>query len=560
MTNSAVPGAAQSPRVDYQTHPDRYRHYRVRYDGAVATLALDVDENGGIRPGYALKLNSYDLGVDIELNDALQRIRFEHPEVHAVVLTSGRERVFCSGANIFMLGRSSHAWKVNFCKFTNETRNAIEDASRHSGLKFIAACNGTTAGGGYELALACDEIVLVDDRSSAVSLPEVPLLGVLPGTGGLTRLTDKRRVRHDLADVFCTTTEGIRGTRAKEWRLVDEAVKPSEFTAYVARRARELAAISDRPAAARGVSLSPLARTIDDAGYHYEFVDVRVDRAARRATLCVKAPSSDQPDDVAAIEHAGARWWPLQMARELDDAILMLRTNDLDIGTWLLTTEGDIDRVLAVDDVLARHAGHWFVRETIGLLRRTFARLDVSSRTLIALVERGSCFAGTLFELALAADRTYMLDLSDELQAAPKIAVSAMNFGAYPRVDGQPRIDARFYAEVLPIAEVRAAQESKLLAADAVRLGLVTVALDELDWSDEIRLVLEERASMSPDALSGMEANLRFGGCETMHTRVFGRLSAWQNWIFVRPNAIGEAGALKVFGTGTKARFDWDRV
>jgi benzoyl-CoA-dihydrodiol lyase len=560
MTNTAVRETAQAPRVDYQTHPDRYRHYRVRYDGAVATLSLDVDENGGIRPGYALKLNSYDLGVDIELNDALQRIRFEHPEVHAVVLTSGRERVFCSGANIFMLGGSSHAWKVNFCKFTNETRNAIEDASRHSGLKFIAACNGTTAGGGYELALACDEIVLVDDRSSAVSLPEVPLLGVLPGTGGLTRLTDKRRVRHDLADVFCTTTEGVRGTRAKEWRLVDEAVKPTEFAAHVARRACELAATNDRPVAARGVALSPLARTIDDAGYHYEFVDVHVDRAARRATFCVKAPSADQPGDVAAIEHAGARWWPLQMARELDDAILMLRTNDLDIGTWLLTTEGDIDRVLAVDDVLARHAGHWFVRETIGLLRRTFARLDVSSRTLIALVERGSCFAGTLFELALAADRTYMLDLSDELQAAPKIALSAMNFGAYPRVDGQPRIDARFYAEVPPIAAARAVQRSKLLAGDAVRLGLVTVALDDLDWSDEIRLVLEERASMSPDALSGMEANLRFGGCETMHTRVFGRLSAWQNWIFVRPNAIGEAGALKVFGTGAKARFDWDRV
>jgi benzoyl-CoA-dihydrodiol lyase len=556
----SVPEAREPPRVDYQTHPDRYRHYRVRYDGAVATLALDVDESGGIRPGYALKLNSYDLGVDIELNDALQRIRFEHPEVRAVVLTSGRERVFCSGANIFMLGRSSHAWKVNFCKFTNETRNAIEDASRHSGLKFIAACNGTTAGGGYELALACDEIVLVDDRSSAVSLPEVPLLGVLPGTGGLTRLTDKRRVRHDLADIFCTTTEGIRGTRAKDWRLVDEVVKPSEFAAYVARRAGELAGISDRQATAQGVALSPLARTIDDTGYHYEFVDVRVDRAARRATLCVNAPSADQPRDVEEIEHAGARWWPLQMARELDDAILMLRTNDLDIGIWILTTGGEIDRVLAVDDTLAKHAGHWFVRETIGLLRRTFARLDVSSRTLIALVERGSCFAGTLFELALAADRTYMLDLPDEPQDAPKIALSAMNFAAYPRVDGQPRIDARFYAEAQPLAEVRAVQESKLGASDAVRLGLVSVALDELDWSDEIRLVLEERASMSPDALSGMEANLRFGGGETMHTRVFGRLSAWQNWIFVRPNAIGEAGALKVFGTGTKARFDWDRV
>ena len=547
-------------RVDYQTHPDRYRHYKVSYDGPVATLRLDVDEDAGIRPGYKLKLNSYDLGVDIELHDALQRIRFEHPEVRAVVLTSARDRVFCSGANIFMLGRSSHAWKVNFCKFTNETRNGIEDASRHSGLKFIAACNGTTAGGGYEVALACDEIVLIDDSSSAVSLPEVPLLGVLPGTGGLTRLTDKRKVRHDLADIFCTTTEGVRGRRAKEWRLVDEVVKPSEFDAYVQRRARELAGGSDRPGGEHGVALTPLARTIDADGYHYEFVDVRIDRAARQATLTVRAPHEPQPADVDAIVARGSRWWPLQMARELDDAILMLRTNELDIGTWLLKTTGDAEAVLAVDAVLGRQRSHWFVRETAGLLRRTLARLEVSSRTLIALVDAGSCFAGTLFELALAADRSYMLDLPDEPQRAPRIALSEQNFGAYPRVDGASRLASRFYGDAEAIATLRAVIGSRLGAGEAASLGLVTVALDDIDWDDEIRIVLEERASMSPDALTGMEANLRFGGGETLETRVFGRLSAWQNWIFNRPNAIGESGALKVFGTGNKARFDRDRV
>ncbi|HSC22763.1 MAG TPA: 2,3-epoxybenzoyl-CoA dihydrolase [Casimicrobiaceae bacterium] len=545
--------------IDYQTEPDRYRHVRVRYDGPVATIALDVDENGGIRPGYALKLNSYDLGVDIELHDALQRIRFEHPEVGCVVITSAKERVFCSGANIFMLGRSSHAWKVNFCKFTNETRNGIEDASRHAGIRFIAACNGITAGGGYEIALACDEIVLVDDRSSAVSLPEVPLLGVLPGTGGLTRLTDKRKVRHDLADIVCTTTEGIRGQRAKDWRLVDAVVKPSEFAAYVERRALELARESDRPADAKGIVLTPLERTVDEGGYRYTHVAVRIDRAARRATFRVTAPSTAQPDDVRGIHALGAQWWPLAMARELDDAILSLRTNALDVGTWLFTTEGDVDALLAVDASLARHAGDWLVRETIGLLRRTFARLEVSSRTMIACIDRGSCFAGTLFELALAADRSYMLDLPGEPDA-PNIAVSAMNFGAYPRVDGRSRLAARFHDELEPLAAVRAVQDAKLSAHDAERLGLVTVALDDIDWDDELRLVLEERASMSPDALTGMEANLRFGGGETMQSRIFGRLSAWQNWIFVRPNAVGEAGALKVFGTGTKARFDWDRV
>ncbi len=548
------------PRVDYQTHPDRYRHYKLRYDGAVATLTLDIDEDGGIREGYKLKLNSYDLGVDIELADALQRIRFEHPEVRTVVLTSAKDRVFCSGANIFMLGLSSHAWKVNFCKFTNETRNGIEDASRHSGLKFIAACNGTTAGGGYEVALACDEIVLIDDSSSAVSLPEVPLLGVLPGTGGLTRLTDKRHVRHDLADIFCTTTEGVRGRRAKEWRLVDEVVKPSEFDAYVQRRARELAQASDRPQDVKGVTLTPLARTIDDSGYRYGFVDVRIDRGARQATLTVEAPTETQPTDVAGIVARGAQWWPLQVGRELDDAILMLRTNELDIGTWVLRTSGDADAVLAADATLGRLREHWLVRETIGLLRRALARLEVSSRTLVALVDSGSCFAGTLLELALAADRTYMLDLPDEPDKAPRIVLSEQNFGAYPRVDATSRLDARFYGDTEALAQLRAVIGSRLAAADAAKLGLVTAALDDIDWDDEIRIVLEERASMSPDALTGMEANLRFGGGETMETRVFGRLSAWQNWIFNRPNAVGEAGALKVFGTGNKARFDRDRV
>jgi len=542
--------------VDYQTSPDRYRHWRLEFDGPVARLTMDVKEDAGIRPGYKLKLNSYDLGVDIEFHDALQRIRFEHPEVRAVVVTSAKDRIFCSGANIFMLGASSHAWKVNFCKFTNETRNGIEDSSRHSGLKFLAACNGTTAGGGYELALACDEIVLVDDRSSAVSLPEVPLLGVLPGTGGLTRITDKRKVRHDLADIFCTTSEGVRGQRAKEWRLVDEVVKPQQFAEQVKQRALELAARSDRPSDAEGVPLTPLQRTIDEAGYHYEFVDARIDQAARRATITVSAPKEAQPDGLPQILALGANWWPLAMARELDDAILMLRTNQLEIGTWILQTRGSADFVLAADAALEQHASNWFVREVRGMLRRTLARLDVSSRTLFALVEPGSCFAGTLFELALAADRTYMLDSGEE----NAIALANANFGAYPRVDGLSRLEARFYRESDALQAARAAIGRRLAPKGALELGLVTAAPDDIDWADEIRIALEERASMSPDALTGMEANLRFGVTETMETRVFGRLSAWQNWIFNRPNAVGEAGALKVYGSGSKAKFNWERV
>ena len=546
--------------ITYDTHPDQYRHWRLSCDGPVATLHLNIDEDGGIKPGYKLKLNSYDLGVDIELHDALQRVRFEHPEVRSVVVTSGKDRIFCSGANIFMLGLSTHAWKVNFCKFTNETRNGIEDSSRHSGLKFIAACNGTTAGGGYELALACDEIILVDDRSSAVSLPEVPLLGVLPGTGGLTRVTDKRRVRRDHADIFCTLTEGIRAQRAKEWRLIDDYAKPQAFAEKVKQRATELAAQSDRPADGKGVALPAVKRTTDEAGYHYETVDVIIDRKARRATLTVTAPATAPATGIDDIVAAGAAWWPLLMARELDDAILMLRTNDLEIGTWVLKTSGDARHVLAADAALAQHQKHWFVRETIGMLRRTLARLDVTSRTLIALADRDACFAGTLAELLLAADRSYMLSLPDDEPAEAKVTLSAMNFGSYPMVNGQYRIAARFYGEEGPIAAARAATGKPLGAAAALELGLVTSTPDDLDWEDEIRIVLEERASLSPDALTAMEANLRFGPGETMETRVFGRLSAWQNWIFIRPNAVGETGALKVFGSGNKAKFNWERV
>ncbi len=546
------------PLVDFLTHPDRYVHWKLNIDGRVATLRMDVNEERGLRPGYKLKLNSYDLGVDIELHDALQRLRFEHPQVGCVVITSGKDRIFCSGANIFMLGASSHAWKVNFCKFTNETRNGIEDSSAHSGLKFIAACNGTTAGGGYELALACDQILLIDDRSSAVSLPEVPLLGVLPGTGGLTRLTDKRKVRRDLADVFCTTAEGVRGARAKQWRLVDEVIKPQRFAEEVRRRALDLAAGSDRPAGARGVELTPLKRGIDATGYHYEFVEVQIDPKARRAVLTIAAPAQTPPVEIEDIVAQGAGWWPLQMARELDDAILMLRTNHLEVGIWILKTRGNVQAVLAVDESLLAQRNHWFVRETIGILRRTLARLEVTSRSLLALIEPHSCFAGTLLEIALAADRSYMLQ--SDAQDAPCIALSAVNFGLYPANHALSRIEARFYSERGPIDAARAAIGRPLHAAGADELGLITAAPDTLDWADEIRIVLEERASLSPDALTGMEANLRFGPAETMPTRVFGRLSAWQNWIFIRPNSTGETGALKVFGSGHKARFNWERV
>lgn len=549
-----------SDRVDYQTSPSQYRHWKLKFEGPVATLLADFAEDGGLRPGYKLKLNSYDLGVDIELNDALNRIRFEHPEVRTVVLTSAREKVFCSGANIFMLGVSSHAWKVNFCKFTNETRNGIEDSSAHSGLKFLAAVNGACAGGGYELALACDEIILVDDRSSAVSLPEVPLLGVLPGTGGLTRVTDKRKVRHDLADIFCTTNEGVRGQKAKDWRLVDDIAKPAAFAAKVQERALELAKTSDRPAGAAGVALTPLQRTIEADALRYPHVTVAIDRAKRVASFTVKAPAGTQPASVAEIEAAGAAWYPLAMARELEDAILEMRTNEPEIGTWLLKTEGNAEAVRAMDAVLAAHAGHWFVRETIGLLRRSFSRLDVSSRSLFALIEPGSCFTGSLLELALACDRSYMLILPDDPERTPKVGVTELNFGTYPMATGQSRLGRRFYDEAAPLAAVRATLGQALDADAAFALGLVTSNPDDIDWADETRIAIEERVAMSPDALTGMEANLRFNGVETMATRVFGRLTAWQNWIFQRPNAVGEKGALKVYGKGDKAAFDWHRV
>ena len=549
-----------SPRVDYQTSPSQYRHWKLSFDGSIATLSADFDENAGLRPGYKLKLNSYDLGVDIELNDAINRIRFEHPEVRTVVVTSLKDKVFCSGANIFMLGVSSHAWKVNFCKFTNETRNGLEDSSKHSGLKFLAAVNGACAGGGYELALACDEIILVDDRSSAVSLPEVPLLGVLPGTGGLTRVTDKRHVRHDLADIFCTTTEGVRGQKAKDWRLVDDIAKPAVFAEKVKARALELAAKSDRPANGKGVALTPLQRTIEADRLSYNHVTVEIDRTKRTATFTVKAPTGALPQDVAGIEAAGAAWYPLALARDLEDAILSMRTNELDIGTWLIKTSGDAAGVLAMDKSLQANQNHWLVRETIGLLRRTFSRLDVSSRSLFALVDEGSCFVGTFLELALACDRSYQLSLPDTPEKSPTIQVNEMNFGSYPMVTGQSRLQRRFYDEQPALEAVRAKAGQALDADAAFALGLVTSNPDDIDWADEIRIAVEERVAMSPDALTGLEANLRFNGPENMFTRVFGRLTAWQNWIFQRPNAVGEKGALKVYGKGEKVAFDWNRV
>jgi benzoyl-CoA-dihydrodiol lyase len=521
--------------ISFETQPDRYHHWKMSFDGPVATLTLDVAEDKPLAPGYKLKLNSYDLGVDIELADALNRIRFEHPEVKSVVITSGKSRMFCSGANIYMLGHSSHAWKVNFCKYTNETRNGIEDASAHSGLKFLAALNGTTAGGGYELALACDEIAMIDDRSSTVSLPEVPLLGVLPGTGGLTRLVDKRKVRRDLADVFCTTAEGVRADRAKQWRLVDHTAKPQQFADAVKARALELAKQSDRPGG-QGVALTPLGDN--------RIVEVLVDKDSRTATLTVKGPP--------ALElEKSAEWYPLRLARELDRALLDLRHNHLDIGLWVLKSRGDLQKTLAMDSLLEKHRGDWFVREVLGYLRRTLSRLDVSSRSIFAIIDKGSCFAGTLMELVLAADRSYML----EVDQGPQIALSEMNFGAYPMANGRSRLETHF------CGEVPALQKGRSFPTDKARqLGLVTSTPDDIDWDDEVRIAIEERASLSPDALTGMEASLRFAGPETMLTRVFGRLTAWQNWIFNRPNAVGEQGALKVYGTGAKAKFNWERV
>ena len=546
--------------VTFDVSPSARRHWRVSVDGRIATVAMDVNEDAGLKPGYKLKLNSYDLGVDIELHDVLQRIRFEHPEVACVVITSAKPRIFCAGANIYMLGTSSHAWKVNFCKFTNETRDGMEDSSRHDGLRFLAALNGTTAGGGYELALACDEILMTDDRSSAVSLPEVPLLGVLPGTGGLTRVVDKREVRRDLADLFCTNPDGVKADRAKAWGLVDEIAVPAKFAELTRTRAAALVAGSPRKADSKGIQLHPLNRRIDDAGFHYDFVDVAFDRAARTATLTVRGPEGDQPQTVESIHALGDRWWPLAMGRELDDAILMLRTNELELGLVLLKASGSVDAVTASDSVMLKHKDDWLVRETIGLLRRTLGRLDVSSRSLFAIIDRDSCFAGILFELALAADRSYMLAVAEVEGESPKIALDELNFGLLPMVNGRSRLETRFCNDEHKLAAIKSVSGKALSPSEALERGLITVAPDDLDWEDEIRVAIEERVSLSPDALTGMEASLRFPGAETIETKVFGRLSAWQNWVFIRPNATGENGALKKFGTGSKSNFDWERV
>jgi benzoyl-CoA-dihydrodiol lyase len=546
--------------VSFATQPSKYRHWTLAVDGDVARLKLDIDEEGGIKPGYKLKLNSYDLGVDIELHDALNRIRFEHPAVKVVVFESAKEKIWCSGANIYMLGLSTHAWKVNFCKFTNETRNGLEDSSANEGLKSLAAVTGACAGGGYELALACDRIAMVDDRSSTVSLPEVPLLGVLPGTGGLTRVTDKRKVRRDLADIFCTTSEGVRADRAKDWKLVDAHAKPQKFGELVAAEVEALRRQSTRGGPAQGIALTPLQPTIDEGGYRYATVHAEIDRAARIASITVSAPAAPIEASAEAIVAAGANWWPLRLARELDDLILNLRTNELEIGTWVIRTRGDAQHVIQADAVLEQLKDHWLVRETIGALRRTLARLDVTSRSLIALVDEDSCFAGTFYELALACDRIYMLDLPDSPDVAPALHLGVANFGRYPEVNGLTRLQTRFCEDASTIEQLRGVQGSALRADQALELGLVTLTPDDIDWDDEIRLMLEERASLSPDALTGMEASLRFPGKETMATRVFGRLSAWQNWIFIRPNAVGEDGALKLFGTGKKAKFDWKRI
>ncbi|MGY1592215.1 2,3-epoxybenzoyl-CoA dihydrolase [Geodermatophilus sp. SYSU D00708] len=558
------PEPAATTEVSFDTSPEQYRHWTLAVDGEVATLTLDVAEDGGIVPGYELKMNSYDLGVDIELHDAVQRIRFEHPEVKAVVVTSAKERMFCAGANIKMLAASSHGWKVNFCKFTNETRNGIEDASASSGLPFLAAVNGAAAGGGYELALACDQILLVDDNSSAVSLPEVPLLGVLPGTGGLTRVVDKRGVRRDLADVFATTAEGVRGERAVRWRLVDAVAKARDFPAEVARRAAELAATSTRPGAgAAGVALTPLRREVDGDTTRYGHVRVVLDRGAGTAAITVLGPDA-VPGSVEELHAQGDAAWLLAVCRELDDVVLRLRTNEPAIGTWLLRTEGDPAAVADHDAFLLAHRDDWLVNETVAFARRVLKRLDTTSRSLFALVEPGSCFVGVLAEVALAADRQYMLEgrFEDDEEPEPPAVVrlDAFNTGLLPMGNGLTRLQVRFLGSADELAAAEAAVGRDLLAADAAELGLVTSTPDDIDWDDEIRLAVEERASFSPDALTGMEANLRFAGRETPETKVFGRLTAWQNWIFQRPNAAGPEGALRRYGTGERADYDRKRV
>ena len=548
--------------IDFQTDPSRYRHWKLEVDGSVATLTIDFDENPGLFEGYQLKLNSYDLGVDIELADAVQRLRFEHPEVKVVVVRSGKNRVFCAGANIRMLAGATHAHKVNFCKFTNETRNGLEDSSENSGQRFISVVNGTAAGGGYELALATDHIMLADDGSAAVSLPEVPLLAVLPGTGGLTRVVDKRKVRRDHADYFCTIEEGIKGKRAVAWRLVDEIVPNSKLEAKVAERAKEFAAASKRNGNGKGITLAPLNRTIDDSGIRYGFVSVDIDRTQRIATISIKAPESAPPADIEGLVAQGASFWPLQVARELDDAILHLRINELETAMLVFKSHGDRASVAASDAFLEANKSHWLVNEIRQYWKRVLKRIDVTSRTLVALVEPGSCFVGTLAELVFAADRSYMLigQKQGDNRAPPTIELTAMNFGPYPMCHGLTRLQSRFQADPSDLDRAEATIGTSLDAEEAEELGLVTFALDDIDWDDEVRVFLEERTSFSPDGLTGMEANLRFVGPETMESKIFSRLTAWQNWIFQRPNAVGEAGALRRYGTGQKAQFDMTRV
>ncbi|HUM18403.1 MAG TPA: 2,3-epoxybenzoyl-CoA dihydrolase [Candidatus Nitrosotalea sp.] len=548
--------------VDFRTEPGRYKHWKLSFDGPVATLAMDVREDGGLVPGYELKLNSYDLGVDIELYDAIQRLRFEHPEVGAVLLTSGKERIFCAGANIRMLSQSSHGWKVNFCKFTNETRSAIEDATANSRQAWLAAVNGPCAGGGYELALATDWILMADDGSTTVALPEVPLLAVLPGTGGLTRLVDKRHVRRDRADFFCTLEEGIKGQRAVEWRLVDEVVPRSRLAEAIRSRAAELAARTDRPADARGISLDPLERRIEGDRIAYAHVTGVIDRERGVAEITVAGPAGAPPADLPAIQAAGTRFWPLAIARELDDLILHLRANEEEIGLWVLRATGDADLVEAHDRALLEHEADWLVREIRLYLKRTLKRLDVSSRSIFALIEPGSCSTGTLLELALAADRVFMLDgkLQGDARPAPTVRLTGMNFGPYPTVNGLTRLESRFLDEPGRVDDLKGRVGEDLDAAAASKAGLVTFTPDDIDWEDEVRIAIEERAAFSPDALTGMEASLRFGGPETLESKIFARLSAWQNWIFQRPNAVGPKGALRVYGTGERGDFDRRRV
>jgi len=548
--------------IDFQTDPSKYRHWRVEYDGPIATVYMDVDEDGGLFDGYQLKLNSYDLGVDIELSDITQRMRFEHPEVKVVVMKSGKDKVFCAGANIRMLGGASHAHKVNFCKFTNETRNTFEAAEADSGQKWIAAVKGACAGGGYELALACNHIMLTDDSSSSVALPEVPLLAVLPGTGGLTRVTDKRKVRRDRADVFCSIEEGVRGKRAKDWRLVDEVIPNSKFDDTVAERAREFAAASCKATADKGIALDPLNRSIDDAGVHYDLVDVEIDRAGRKATVTLSGPGADAPGGMDEVTAQGDQSYLLKLARELDDAILHLRLNEREIGLLVFRSQGDPAQVLAHEAVLLANREHWLANEILAYWKRVLKRVDMTSRSLVALVEHGSCFAGVLAEILFAVDRSYMMEDEFEGDNRPiaTITLSESNFGQYPMSNDLSRLDTRFLGEPEMVVAAREKAGEPLEAEEADALGLVTYILDDIDWEDEIRIFMEERASFSPDAMTGMEANLRFAGPETMETRIFGRLTAWQNWIFNRPNATGEDGALQRYGTGIRGTYNMERV